>query len=142
MAFINQEVPRGFVFDPTVFFTPSTLSPLTPNWVRRWAVDTQNNIFLVQLRGEIPGGGGPKLPGLYAISFENFVIKFKARQTVTGNRKKGYTVQWEVFSFNLPPEKENLRKFVQEQITQALEAYGDAHAQPLHDVISVEVKFN
>lgn len=141
MAFVNEEVPQDYVFDPQIFYTPVTHSALTPSWVRRWAIDHEKNIFLVQLKGEIPGGGGPKLPGVYAISFNKFVIKFKARQTSEKNRKQGVT-NWEVFKIDLPSEKEKHREYFQGLIQQALQAYGNSLGNAESHVKSVKVHFN
>jgi len=141
MAFVNEEVPANFVFDPKVFFNPSTRSPITPGWVRRWAVDHERNMFLVRLRAEIPAGGGPNLPGIYAINCGGFVVKFKALQTSSGSQKKGLTIDWKVLKFDLPLEKKKQRDFFQGLIEEALQAYGNALGQKDSRMLTINVSF-
>lgn len=141
MAFVNQEIPAEFVFDPKIFFNPSTHSPLTPAWARKWSVDRERNIFLVRLRGEIPAGGGPNLPGLYALDCDGLVIKFKALQTSSGSYKKGLVIHWEVLKFDLPAEKGSQRKYFQKLIEEALQAYGNSLGENEKHMLAIEVSF-
>lgn len=139
MAFVNQEVPANFVFDPKIFFNPSTHSPITPEWVRRWAIDHERNIFLVRLRAEIPAGGGPNLPGIYAISCNGFVIKFKALQTTFRNQRKGLSINWEVLKFELPLEKLKQSEYFEGLISEALQAYGNSLGHKDSSIVAVNV---
>lgn len=141
MGFSNKEVPTDFVFDPKVFFNPSTHSPITPSWVRRWSIDYERNIFLVRLRAEIPAGGGPNLPGIYALNCDGFVIKFKALQTSSGSYKRGFTVNWDVLKFDLPLEKEKQREYFQGLMQEALQAYGNSLGYNESYMLTINVHF-
>lgn len=139
MGFVNEEVPADFVFDPKVFFNPSTHSPITPGWVRQWVIDHERNMFLVRLRAEIPAGGGPNLPGIFALNCGGFVIKFKALQVSSRSHTRGRDISWNVLKFDLPPEKEKQRQYFQGLIQEAFQAYGNLHG---HDEREINVNFH
>ena len=91
---------------------------------RNWAVDKENNYYLICLGGqgeldkEYP-------PNYYKLIVNGNVVDIKARYQTVGNGKTGIKITWEIEGIVVNSKKTDVE--IQQIAMSALESYGNIH---------------
>ena len=92
---------------------------------RNWAVDKENNYYLICLGGQGELFDREYPPNYYKLIINKDVIDVEARYKTTGNRKTGIKITWKIERLVVDARKTDVD--IKQIVMSAFESYGNIH---------------